>query len=143
MMRDRFPVIVHTLLYRADKLLLLRRARTGYLDGWYALPGGHLERGESVTACAIREVFEETGVAIEPMQLQPAAVLPYRSVNEQGVDFFMRCDAFAGEPHLAEPDRFDDLGWWHVDALPEPTVPYVAAALALIRSGGWLLEFDS
>jgi 8-oxo-dGTP diphosphatase len=140
-MRDLFPVIVHTLLYRADRLLLLRRARTGYLDGWYALPGGHLERGESIVACAIREVREETGVAVEAGHLQPAAVLPYRSADQQGIDFIMRCDFFGGEPHLAEPERFDELGWWSVDALPNPTVPYVAQALALIRGGQWFLEF--
>lgn len=140
-MRDTFPVIVHTLLLRGETLLLLRRAQTGYLDGWYALPGGHLQRGEGIVDCAVRELREETGVRVEPTQLQPAAVLPYRSADQQGIDFIMLSRVWDGEPHLAEPDRFDDFGWWPVDALPAHTVPYIAPALALLGRGGWFLEF--
>lgn len=142
-MRDHFPVIVHTLLFRNGRVLLLRRARTGYLDGWYALPGGHLERGESVAACAIRECFEETGIVIDAARLRPAAVMPYRSDDQQGVDFIMACDDFAGEPRLAEPDRFDSIAFWSVDALPPMTVPYIASALELRDRGEWFQEFQS
>jgi ADP-ribose pyrophosphatase YjhB (NUDIX family) len=140
-MRDLFPVVVHTLLLRGQTLLLLRRAKTGYMDGWYALPGGHLQRGERVVDCAIRELREETGIVVQPAELRSAAVLPYRSADQQGIDFIMTCTSFAGEPYLAEPDRFDDLGWWSIDALPAPTAPYIAPALALVRRGEWFLEF--
>lgn len=142
-MRDLFAVVVHTLVLRADSILLLRRARTGYMDGWYALPGGHLQRGEAIIACAARELMEETGIRVAPAQLRPAAVMPYRSADQQGIDFIMVCNSFAGEPRLAEPERFDELGWWRVDALPARTVPYVAVALALTNRGEWFLEFDS
>src|SRR4051794_30312499 len=97
-MRDQFPVLVHTVLVRNDTLLLLRRCGTGYLDGWYALPGGHLLRGEGILACAVRECREETGVEIEPENLRALAVLPYRSGEHQGVDFIMAASTFAGEP---------------------------------------------
>ena len=140
-MRDLFPVIVHVLLLRGDRVLLLRRAGGGYLDGWYALPGGHLQRGEGVVACAIRECAEETGLAIDPTRLQPAAVMPYRADGQQGVDFIMVCREFDGAPRLAEPDRFDDLGFFAVGALPERTVPYVERAIAMERCGDWFLEF--
>jgi len=140
-MRDAFPVVVHTLLLRRDTVLLLRRARTGYRDGWYAPPGGHLERGESIVACAIRECAEETGVAIEPSQLRAAAAMPYRADGQQGVDFIMVCRDFAGEPRIAEPDRFDDVGFFPVGALPGRTVPYVERALAMERRGEWFFEF--
>ena len=139
-MRDQFPVIVHTLLFRDGRVLLLRRARTGYLDGWYALPGGHLQRGESVAACAIRECFEETGIIIDAARLRPSVVMPYRSDDQQGVDFIMACDDFVGEPRLAEPERFDDIGFWSIDALPQKAVPYIAYALDLARGGEWFLE---
>jgi 8-oxo-dGTP pyrophosphatase MutT (NUDIX family) len=142
-MRDQFPVIVHTLLRRKGRVLLLRRARTGYLDGWYALPGGHLERGESVAACAIRECLEETGIVIDAARLRPVAVMPYRSHDQQGVDFIMACDDIDGEPRLAEPDRCDDIGFWSIDALPQKTVPYIAHALELAQRGEWFLEFQS
>ena len=141
-MRDQFPIIVHTLLIRNGQVLLLRRARTGYLDGWYALPGGHLQRGETVVACAIRECHEETGVLIDAVRLRPAAVMPYRSGDQQGVDFIMVCGEFTDEPRLAEPERFDALGFWPIDALPDMTVPYVEQAIGLEKRGEWFLQFD-
>ncbi len=142
-MRDLFPVLAHTLLFRNNQVLLLRRAHTGYLDGWYALPGGHLQRGEGIVACAIRECFEETGVVLDPARVLPAAVMPYRSADQQGVDFIMACDAISGEPRLAEPDHFDDMRWFGVDALPPNAAPYIERAIALARSGDWFLEFSS
>jgi 8-oxo-dGTP pyrophosphatase MutT (NUDIX family) len=142
-MRDRFPIVVHTLLLRAGEVLLLRRAGTGYLDGWYALPGGHLQRGEGVVACAMRELQEETGLTATSQHMLPAVVMPYRGNGEQGVNFVMRCDEFRGEPWLAEPDKFDAIGWWRCDALPTPVVPYLARALAMSGSGDWFYEAES
>ena len=139
-MRDMFPVLVHTLLLRRDSVLLLRRARTGYRDGWYALPGGHLERDESIVACAVRECREETGIAIEPAALKPAAAMPYRSDGQQGVDFIMVCRDVVGEPRLAEPERFDDIAFFPIGALPPRTVAYVARALDMERRGEWFCE---
>ena len=139
-MRDVFPVVVHTLLLRGGALLLQRRAGTGYRDGWYALPGRHLRRGEGIVECAAREVREETGLALDASQLRPAAVMPYVSDDQQGIDFIMMCDVFTGEPRIAEPDRADDLGFWPVDALPPNTLPYIRRALELARTGEWFLE---
>jgi len=140
-MRDLFPVIVHTLLIRDERVLLLRRARTGYLDGWYALPGGHLQHGETVVACALRECLEETGIALDPARLRPLAVMPYRADDQQGINFIMQCDSVAAKPALAEPDKFDEVGWWSIAALPPQTVPYLARALEMRRSGDWFVEF--
>lgn len=141
-MRDRFPVIVHTLLWRDGALLLLRRSATGYLDGYYALPGGHLQEGEGIVDCAIRECREEAGVELAPAAVRPLAVLPYRGKDGQGVDFIMTCDTFAGQARLAEPDRFDELYWADPTALPVPTVPYVAEILKMRATGRWFHEFD-
>ena len=136
-------MVVHTLVMRDGQLLLLRRSGTGYRDGWYVLPGGHQQQGEGVVACAVRELAEETGLAVPAAQLIPAAVMPYRGDGEQGVDFIMRCAAPPTEPYIAEPARCDDLGFWPVDALPAQTAPYIAVALALLRRGEWFAEFDA
>ena len=45
----------------AGNILLVRRTDSG---NW-ALPGGTMELGESLPACAVREVLEETGLSIE------------------------------------------------------------------------------
>ncbi|MEF3302972.1 NUDIX hydrolase [Paenibacillus sp. GYB003] len=50
------------------QILLERRAiEPGY--GLWALPGGMAEPGESIEQCVARELYEETGLAIEPTKL--------------------------------------------------------------------------
>ncbi|KAL1737777.1 NUDIX hydrolase domain-like protein [Schizophyllum fasciatum] len=44
--------------------IIIGRRRGSHGAGTYALPGGHLEYGESFESCAAREVLEETGLAI-------------------------------------------------------------------------------
>ena len=55
----------------ALQILLIRRGGHPYKDCW-ALPGGFLQRGETVEQCALREIEEETGV--KPVSILPVAV---------------------------------------------------------------------
>ena len=50
------------------RVLLVRRGREP-LKGQWSLPGGLLEVGESLTAGVAREVKEETGLTVEPLEL--------------------------------------------------------------------------
>jgi 8-oxo-dGTP pyrophosphatase MutT (NUDIX family) len=140
--RERFPVVVHILLERADDghLALLKRANTGFMDGYYALPGGHLEQGESISQAARRELAEELGV--EAVEIEPACVLPYRSGRHQGTNFLFRCHRWVGEPVINEPELFAELVWVARDQLPQPTADWILPALELSGTGGWYLEME-
>jgi 8-oxo-dGTP diphosphatase len=59
---------VSAAIFRADRLLIVRRARPPGL-GLYTLPGGGVELGETLHEAVIREVREETGLTIEPLSL--------------------------------------------------------------------------
>ena len=57
---------VHLVLVnRAGRVLFGQRQNTGYEDGAWHLPSGHLEAGESVVAALIREAKEEAGIVID------------------------------------------------------------------------------
>ena len=90
--RSRFDIIVHTFVFDQDRLLLLRRANTGFLDGYYSLPGGHVEAGEEVAGAAVREVAEEA--RIEILEIEPSIVMPYGD----GVDFLFEARRCAAPP---------------------------------------------
>ena len=140
--RDRFPLVTHMLLRRAgDDLLLLRRANSGFLDGYYVMPGGHVQAGETIVEAAVREVAEEAGVAVAVDDVRPLAVLPYLNEAQQGVDFVMGAEAWVGEPRINEPDRFDDLVWAPRRALPAKCAPYLPRLLAMVDRGDWFHEF--
>lgn len=138
--RERFPVVVHVLLERDGRYALLKRANTGFMDGYYALPGGHQEQGESVAAAAARELTEELGIV--PETLTPAAVLPYRSGRHQGVNFLFSCAAWQGEPVINEPELFAELIWADPSELPSPTAEWIPIAFALMGEGGWYREME-
>jgi 8-oxo-dGTP pyrophosphatase MutT (NUDIX family) len=133
-------VVVHLLVYRAATIALLKRANTGFMDGYWALPGGHQQQGESVSEAALRECEEELG--IRATALSPVCVLPYRSGRHQGVNFIFRVDDFLGEPRINEPDLFDELVWVAPDALPEPYADWIPDALGLIGRTDWYRELE-
>ncbi|THF60628.1 NUDIX hydrolase [Pseudothauera rhizosphaerae] len=132
------PVGVHVVVERDGRVLMMRRAGTGFFDGLYSLPGGHVEAGESIARTAAREIGEETGLLLREADVVPLGVV-HRLSDTNRIDFFVRARAWAGEPRICEPLKCDRLEWFAPDALPETTVPYVRRALAE-GSGPWLLE---
>jgi 8-oxo-dGTP pyrophosphatase MutT (NUDIX family) len=132
-------VAVHLFLNCDRNVLLLRRANTGYEDGNYSVPAGHLDGGEEVVAAAIREAHEEIGIVLAPSAASIVGVMHRRS-DVESIDFFLVASTWTGEIINAEPHKCDELAWYPLDALPANTIPYVRRALDNYRRGIW---FDS
>ena len=139
-MRTKFPVTVHLLFFREDRILLLRRFNTGYADGQYSVPAGHLDGGETVMAAALREAEEETGLHLDVNHILFSSVM-HRMEEEERVDFFVHVRQWQGEPVNTEPDKCDELRWVNVDELPDNVIPYVKKAIQNHRDGIKFLEF--
>jgi len=71
-MQREFPtaplVAVGAIVVKDGRVLLVRRG-TAPLKGHWTLPGGVLELGESLHEGLVREVREETGLVVEPLEL--------------------------------------------------------------------------
>ena len=65
---DRPFLAVSAAIIRDGKLLVVRRARPP-AQNHYTFPGGAVEPGETLTQAVVREIREETGLAIEPVAL--------------------------------------------------------------------------
>ncbi len=128
MMRTRFPVTVHLFFFRENQILLIRRFNTGFRDGEYSVPAGHLDGGETVIEAARREGQEEVGVQIEAQDMTFSTVM-HRLEDDERVDFFLHVHKWTNEPFNAEPDKCDDLRWVDIEHLPENTIPYIRRAL--------------
>jgi len=140
-MRAKFPVTVHLFFFHDNKILLLRRFNTGFEDGNYSVPAGHLDGNETVRMAAVREALEETGVRIDKHDIDFATIMHRKSDDTllpssgtdagtgERVDFFVRINDWQGEPFNAEPEKCDELRWYDLDALPESTIPYVRRAI--------------
>jgi 8-oxo-dGTP pyrophosphatase MutT (NUDIX family) len=136
----KFPVTIHLFLFRSDQILLLHRFQTGYMDGRYSVPAGHLEGEEMVRMAGVREAREEIGVLIDPQDMLFAGVF-HRHSDDERVDFFFQVQKWEGEPVNAEPGKCDELRWAGINNLPENTVPYVRRAIENLQSGILFQEF--
>ena len=139
-MRAKFPVTVHLFFFRNGHILLLRRFNTGFRDGEYSVPAGHLDGDETVMAAAVREAEEETGVRIEADDIVFSSVM-HRNEGDERVDFFVHVLKWQGEPVNTEPEKCDELIWADVQALPINTIPYIRRAIDNHRKGSSFDEF--
>lgn len=145
-MRQYFKIIpaVYTIFRKGDDILLLRRFGTGYLDGYYSLPAGHVDGGESAVMAAVREVEEEVGIKVDPKELKLVHTLHRTAdspVKHERIDLFFELHHWHGEPTNMESQKCDELRWVNINQLPANTVPEVAQALRMAAQGQSYSDF--
>ena len=128
---ERPYLAVSAAIIRDGKILVVRRARAP-AHGLYTLPGGVVEVGETLTQAVIREVQEETGMAIEPIALAGFREAILRDA-EGRVErhFLILCFAAhwrAGEPVLSE--ELDEARW--LDPAELATLPTTAGLAGIV-----------
>lgn len=136
-MSGKFKVIPSVFVAIIDdgKVLLIRRANTGWLDGWYDLPAGHLEDQENLKDGATRELYEETGLKVLPENLKLIHV--HQNHHDQEAPhygYIFRAAKWEGKPKLVEPNKSDDIDFFPLNKLPAKVSPYVREALTDLSS---------
>jgi 8-oxo-dGTP pyrophosphatase MutT (NUDIX family) len=95
-------------------------------NGFWGMPGGGVDVGESVEQAVKREVVEETGLLVEVKRLvgvysDPRGynIAAYPDGNVlQGVSFLFECAYVDGELHISHEST--DIGYFAIDDLPAP-----------------------
>ncbi len=132
-----YAVVVHE-----DALLLTRISPIGYPAGWWALPGGGVDHGESPHVAVERELYEETGLRATSRRLVDVHDIHVVDVGRDDAyeDFHGVHVLYAVEvdptvtPHVVEQDGTTDLvRWVPLDEMPPgpmlPVVEYVLERL--------------
>ncbi|MDO8362264.1 MAG: NUDIX hydrolase N-terminal domain-containing protein [Actinomycetota bacterium] len=102
----------------AGEILLVQRGDSGV----WLYPTGWADVGYSASEVVVKEVFEETGIECEPVQLLGVIDGQRAGFTRFGMYLLLfHCRATGGSlvPH---PLETADLGWFHRDRLPTPTV---------------------
>ena len=87
---NSYKKVVHAALFFGGKIMLSKRLKAGYHQNFWGDPGGKLEAGELPIWGAIREIQEETGLKLMPVELDflDCFIYPEREI---------KCFIFKGE----------------------------------------------
>ncbi len=132
--RPRVIVDVNLLIMNRGQLLLGRRCGTGFANGQYSVPAGHLELGESVVVAAAREAKEELNINVDPDDMRFVQVM-HNSYGIGRLAFFFEIERWEGDIVNMEPHKCDDLRWFDTGDLPVNMVPYIREAVGHYFSG--------
>jgi 8-oxo-dGTP diphosphatase len=129
----KHPRVGVACIVERDGKVLLGKRKGAHAVGYWGFPGGHLEFGESVEACAKRELLEETGL----ISLSVRQGTWVENLMEEGqkhyITLFAYMDHWSGDPALLEPNKCEGWEWFSWDALPEPLFSPIVSLLAKER----------
>jgi NAD+ diphosphatase len=122
--RDVYPRISPCIIILVDwptetggSRILLTRARH-FPEGMYGLVAGFVEPGESLEACAKREVMEETGILIRDVRYIASQPWPFPSQLMLGFTASYESGELKVDTH-----ELEDANWFELDALPQIPPP--------------------
>jgi len=110
---------VGTICSRGGKVLLLHRAYAHGAGSW-STPGGHLEMGETPVDCAVRELWEETGIQVVNPRFIAITNDIFTQENKHYITIWIQVDHSSGEPTLTAPEESTEVGWFDWHYLPYP-----------------------
>ena len=103
------------IIFREDMILLVKRKNDPF-RGFWALPGGYVEDGETMKETVIREVKEETGLRVRPVKM--TGVYDDTRRDKRGnVTVAWLCDCLHGKP-APDSDAADAM-FFGIGKLPE------------------------
>jgi len=95
------------------KVLLLHRSTAKRVQ--WEIPGGKVEVGEAPEQAAVREIAEELGVTV-----QVIGRIGSKNFEQEGEHYeydWFAAEIAEGEPRLAEPETFDNLGYFSLEEM--------------------------
>jgi len=120
-LRPKVGVGVYIINDNNEVLLSLRSS--AHATGFWCAPGGHMEYGETFLEAGARETKEEVDIDVSEVDVVGVISNVYPEENKHYVTVHMRAKKYSGEAKLMESDKFADMKWFPLTALPENIFP--------------------
>jgi len=105
---------VDAVIIKDGKIVLVKRLN-GPFKGYYALPGGYVEKGENAKGALAREVKEEAGLRVRPVRMIGVYDNPKRD-KRGNVSIAFLCELISGKPMSGSDSA--DVGFFALNKLP-------------------------
>ncbi len=119
----KMPLIVMPVIIQDGKVLLGLRKNTGFMDGYYGLPGGKHDGHEPLKQAVAREVREEVGIICHPGDIEFKSLIhinnPHddRGILPEMAYVVFAVNKFEGQIINAEPDKCEKVEFFPIDQL--------------------------
>src|SRR5262245_33834342 len=108
---------VHVLVFNSRAELFLQKRsmiKDCFPGAWDSSASGHLDRGESYDACAVREVREELGIELSET---PQRLFKVDACPETGQEFVWVYECIHEGPFVLHPEEIEKGGWFAAEAV--------------------------
>lgn len=139
--RYKLSLSVFMILRDGNRVLLIKRGNTGWMDGYYSLPAGAIDGDESLTHEIVRETKEEVNVDVDVKDAIYVHTMHNTTNGEEWVGSYFMTEKWKGEPIVNEPHKHTEVRWVDIDDIPEKTIPYVKQALKAVGNKEIYSEF--
>ena len=108
--------VVYVLLFNESGKQVLMVKNTGDHCSYYTLPGGRVEKGETLKEAAIREAKEETGLDIEIDGIISVNEAFFEDIKHHTIFITFKGNYIGGEITLSRPDEIEEIVWMDVSS---------------------------
>jgi len=132
--------------------LFMQRANTGFRDGAYQVPAGHLEWKESMIGCAIREAKEELDIDILENDCEVVHISHRISPQNRWADsrvyfdIYVKINKYSWELKINEPEKCSELKWIDINNISKSEkdlFSYDLDIIKMIKNWKCFSEIDS
>jgi len=110
--------VTNCILMNEGHILMIKKPRRG----WYAIPGGKMEQGESIKESAEREFKEETALKLQQPELAGVftfVIYENEEVIQEWMMFTFKCDSYEGElTNFCDEGELEWVPYHKVASLP-------------------------
>jgi 8-oxo-dGTP diphosphatase len=103
--------VAYVLLFDEHEKNVLMVKNIGEGSSYYTLPGGAVEKGETLEEAAIREVKEETGLDVQIDGIFTVSEAFFEERGHQAIFFTFIGKIIGGEMNISYPEEIEEITW--------------------------------